>query len=94
MGPALGGHDDAIADVAVSGDAHLASQNDILADDGRSCQPHLRAQKGMLGNCGSVSNLRQVVDFNATANAGFTDAGAVHAGVRLHLHVAFQHRRA
>src|ERR1035437_3343023 len=48
----------------------------------------------MLCDRGSVSHLHQIVDLNAAPNAGFTDAGAVHAGVRLHFNVAFQHRRA
>src|ERR1017187_8620308 len=48
----------------------------------------------MLCDRGSVSHLHQIVNLNAASNAGFTNAGAVHAGVRLHLNVAFQHRRA
>lgn len=37
----LGSYDDAISDIAVSRDAHLPSQNDILADNRRACQPDL-----------------------------------------------------
>ena len=43
MGSALGGHDDAIADIAMSGDAHLTGEDDILADDRGSCQSRLGA---------------------------------------------------
>ena len=32
--PALRGHDDAIADIAVSGDAYLAGKDDVLAHHG------------------------------------------------------------
>src|ERR1039457_4136249 len=48
----------------------------------------------MLSDRGAMSHLHQVVDLNPAPNAGFTNAGAVHAGIRLHLNVAVQHRRA
>ncbi len=41
-----------------------------------------------------MSYLHQVVDFDAAPNASFTNAGAIDAGIRLHLDVIFQHRRA
>ncbi len=48
----------------------------------------------MLTDRRAMPNLHQIVDFNAASNASFTDAGAVHAGIRLHFNVAFQYRRA
>src|SRR5271157_628048 len=94
VGAALGGHDDTVADVAVSGDADLTGQNDILTNDRRAREANLRAKQGMFADCGAMPHLHQVVDFDAATNAGLSDAGAIDTGVRLYLDIALQHRRA
>src|SRR5271167_666613 len=88
---ALGGYNDPIADIAVSGDPHLPGEYDVLAYYGRACEPNLRAKQCMVADRRAVPDLRQVVDFDAAANTGFTDAGAIDASVRLHLDIALQH---
>src|SRR5271167_2201056 len=40
----------------------------------------------------AVSHLHQVVDFDATSDPGFADAGTIDAGVRLYLDIALEHR--
>ena len=47
---------------------------------------HLRTQHGVFANLASVSHLHQIVDFRIRSNHGLANAGAVYAGVRLHLH--------
>ena len=74
---ALRGHDDAVADLAVPGDANLSGQDHVLAHCGRSRKAHLRAQQRMLAHRRAVPHLHQVVDFSAAPDAGFANAGAV-----------------
>src|SRR5271157_3555034 len=87
VGATLGRHHYAIADVAVSGNPDLASQDDVLSYDRGTCETDLRAKQRMLSNRRAVSHLHQIVDFDATADSGLADAGTIDTGVRLHLNV-------
>ena len=49
-GSALCRNNNVIANVTVSGDAGLTSNDDVLAYDGRTRQADLSAQQGMLAN--------------------------------------------
>src|SRR5208337_3515132 len=91
VGATLRRHDDAVADVAMSSDADLTGENHVLADDRRSRQADLRAEKGVLADGRAVSDLHQIVDLYPSSDAGFPNAGAIHAGVGLDLDVTLQH---
>ena len=51
------------------------------------------AEQSVFANLRAVADLYQVVDLDAAPDAGFADAGAIDAGVGLHLHVVFDDDR-
>jgi hypothetical protein len=91
MGAALSRDNNVIANLAVSGDAGLTSNDDVLAYDGRTRQADLSAQQGMLANSGSVAYLRKIIDLYASRNARLAYARSVDAGVGLHFYVALEY---
>ena len=56
-------------------------------------RPTCAAQQSILANLRAVADLHQVVDLHASANASFPYAGAIDAGIGLHLHVISDHHR-
>lgn len=85
MEAGLGDGDNIVADVAVAGDADLSGEDDIFADVRGSGEADLGAEQGIVGDGRSVADLDEVVDFDAVADVGGSDAGAVNAGVGLDL---------
>lgn len=79
MGPALRRNNDAVPNLAMSGDTHLPGENRILPNLSGSRQPNLRAQQSVITHDRAMSNLNDIVDLHAIANARFPDAGAVNA---------------
>ena len=94
VGAALRGHDDAVADIAVSGNTHLAGKYDVFPDYCGPGETDLSAKQSVLAHRRAMSDLRQVVDLRTAADTGFADAGAIDAGVGLDFHIILQHRRA
>src|SRR5262249_5024933 len=88
---ALRGDDNAVANLAMPGHAHLPRQDHVLPDSGRSSQAYLRAQHGVFADHAVVGHMGQVVEFRVPPNARFTKAGPVNATVGLDLHIVFNH---
>ena len=89
----LGGGDGAIANGAVAGDADLAGEDDVATDGSGAGEADLRAEEGVFAHSGSVAYLDKIIDFGSAADAGFTDGGAVNAGVGLDFDVVFKDGR-
>jgi len=90
----LGGGDCAISYRAVTGDPNLAGENYAFANDSRSGEADLRAQQGIAAHRGAMAYLDEIIDLGAGMDAGFADAGAVDAGIRLDFDVVFENGRA
>ena len=91
---ALSRYNDAIANIAVSGNANLSGENHVLADDRGSGQTDLGAQQSILADSGAVTDLYQVIYLHPATNTGFANAGTVDTRVSLYLDIVFQDRRA
>ena len=50
----------------------------------------MTADHGVVSDVRSVTDQNQVIEFGATADTGFANGGAVHAGVGLNLDVIFE----
>src|SRR5216117_1147090 len=72
------------------GDSDLSRQNHAAADFRTSCQTHLRAKQRIFTNVGGVTDLHEVVDFCAAADACFADGGTVDCGVGADFDVIFE----
>ena len=82
------GEDDAVANGAMAGNAHLAGKNHVVADDGGAGQAGLRADQRIVADARAVAYLNEIIDFGAVANLGRAYGSAVDGGVRLHVHTA------
>ena len=90
----LGGRDNAIADFAVPGDADLPGEDNVLSNVGGPGEAGLRAQQGVFADAGAVADLDQIVNLRAAGDAGFSDTGAIDAGICLNFHFVFKDCRA
>src|SRR5436190_2177803 len=88
---ALRGDDGPVSDFAVADDADLSGEDHFVSYFRRSGNSSLGTQQSIFADRRPVSNLHQVIDLHAASDAGFADASAVDAGVRLHLHVVSNH---
>ena len=68
-------------------------KNHSVADFRGAAESDLRAQQRVFADLRSVADLHQVVDLYAASDAGFADAGAVDAGVRLDFDIVFDDDR-
>ena len=69
----------------MTGDANLTSENHFVTDFGRSSQANLSTEQRIFANFAAVTDLNKIINLCARADTGFSDAGAVNAGVRLDL---------
>src|SRR5271165_405808 len=90
---ALRGNDGGFADLAVPDNADLTRQNHAVANFRGTGEADLRAKQSIFADLRSMTDLHQVVDLDPAPDAGFADAGAVDAGVRLDFHVVFDDDR-
>ena len=81
----LGGGDGSVADLTVASHAYLAGEDDILPNMGRACEADLGTEQSVLADRRAVTNLNQVVDFDAASDSRFAHAGPVDTGIGLDL---------
>lgn len=85
---ALSDGDGSVANLDVAGDADLSGENDVIAYVGGAGEANLRDEQSVVADGAAMADLDEVVDFRAAADASFSDAGAVDAGVGLQFDVA------
>src|SRR5258708_5380962 len=83
--------DHAVADLAVAGDADLSGEDDVVSNIRRPCQADLRAQQRVGPHRTTVADVDHVIELGATRDVSFSNAGAVDAGVGLHLDIVLHH---
>jgi len=80
---ALGDGDGAFAYFYVAADADLSGEDGVVADVGGSGEADLGAEKRVVSDGAAVADVDHVVDFGAAADARFSNAGTVDAGIGL-----------
>src|SRR6267378_2880529 len=91
---ALRNGDHSIANLAVAGDSNLSSQYHIFSDVCGAGQPHLSAEQSVFTDRAAVAHVDHIVEFGAARDVSLPDAGAVDAGVGLHLDVVIHNHGA
>ena len=84
---ALSDGDGAVADLYVAADSYLSREDGVVADVGGAGEADLGAEQGIVPDGAAVSDVDHVVDFGAAADARFSNAGTVDAGIGLNLRV-------
>lgn len=69
----------------------LSGENAPLADARRSRKAHLAAEKRVFADSAGVSNLHEVVDFYAAADACLADRCPIDRAAGLNLDIVFDH---
>jgi len=83
--------DGSVADLDVTGDADLSSQNNVVAYVGGAGEAYLGAEQRVVSYGATVAHVDEVVQLRALSNAGFAYAGSVDAGVGLDLDIALDY---
>src|SRR5690606_18666361 len=78
---ALGHHRDAVADLQVTGHAHLPGKHAIAADPGAAGDAHAAGHRGVGADVHVVGDLDQVVQAHVVFQHGVIDGAAIDGGV-------------
>jgi hypothetical protein len=81
--------DGAVSDFYVAADADLSGEDCVVADVGSSGEADLGTEERVVSDGATVADVDHVVDFGAPADARFSNAGAIDAGIGLNLSVTF-----
>src|SRR6267143_863036 len=84
----------AIAYGKVAGAGGLAGENAVVANFGGAGEADLSAEHGVGANARSVTDKDKVIELGTAGHSGFTDCGAIDAGVGLNFNIVFEDGRA